>query len=287
MSRLRRSPDLDTETITPERAAEYLRVNVNNRKIRPLRVKTIASDIAAGKWQWNGQPIIFDTEGLLIDGQHRLTACVQAGKPIVTDVRRNVPRSCMSTIDIGTPRTTADLLIGKGRTSANERASTIKKLLAFRAGVQLHDSVMNQQIHRDDVSEFDDRVGDSLDPHIAWGSQVNARIGGTRAVWAMFSYEVTSRFGDDAEPFLVGVRDGELLAKGDARLALRTLFIKLQPKKPAERTAQIQILAICDAWNLWASNKQTSTLRVRQAHDRQYRELISPTPQAKETHNHD
>lgn len=96
------------ETITPADAAALLDRNPGNRKIVAAHVRRYAADITAGKWQINGEAVKIDTEGNLIDGQHRLSAVVEAGVPIVTAVARGLPATVRLTMDQGKKRTMAD-----------------------------------------------------------------------------------------------------------------------------------------------------------------------------------
>jgi hypothetical protein len=106
------------ETITPEKATEYL--NTINRQ-RPLRLKTAksyAEDMGAGHWLLTHQGIAFDDRGCLIDGQHRLRAVILAGKPVEFMVTRQVPATpqngivsfTMDSFDRGIRRTVGDQL---------------------------------------------------------------------------------------------------------------------------------------------------------------------------------
>ena len=79
------------ELITPEIAANLLETNSNNRKISAGTVQAYASDILNNNWDETvGVAISIDENGVLRDGQHRLSAIVQAGIGIHTWVCRNV-----------------------------------------------------------------------------------------------------------------------------------------------------------------------------------------------------
>ena len=59
--------------ITPHMAEQLLSVNADEqRNINKRRVDQYATDMAKGLWKANGEPIIIDERGRLIDGQHRL-----------------------------------------------------------------------------------------------------------------------------------------------------------------------------------------------------------------------
>jgi len=79
------------ELITPEVAEFFLKSNHGNRKISPVTVRAYAHDMFNGNWDENvGSPISIDEDGVLRNGQHRLQAIVESGKPIRMWVCRNV-----------------------------------------------------------------------------------------------------------------------------------------------------------------------------------------------------
>jgi len=88
------------ETISPQLAEAYLGHNSRNRKIVAAHVDAIARDIRAGNWMMNAQPICFSRSGRLLNGQHRLSAVIQAGEAIEVPVMRNLPEEAYDTYDI-------------------------------------------------------------------------------------------------------------------------------------------------------------------------------------------
>ena len=66
-------------TIDPIMAKELLAGQHKNRNISPFSVNRYKEFMQSNQWVMNGEPIIFGGNKL-IDGQHRLTACIQAGK---------------------------------------------------------------------------------------------------------------------------------------------------------------------------------------------------------------
>ena len=79
------------EIITPEKASDLLETNTENRKISKGTVEAYANDMLAGNWDESvGVAISIDKDGVLRDGQHRLSAIVQSGVSIRMWVCRNV-----------------------------------------------------------------------------------------------------------------------------------------------------------------------------------------------------
>jgi hypothetical protein len=87
------------ENITPALAAEMLRGNSNNRKLRKDAIQHMASEMSAGRWVTTHQGIAFDDNGRLLDGQHRLHAIIKAGVSVVFSVSRGVPTDSFRVMD--------------------------------------------------------------------------------------------------------------------------------------------------------------------------------------------
>lgn len=102
------------ETITPATAIEWLETvksdDGSQRLLKQSHVDWLAKQITDGKWHLNGEPLIFDEEGRLRDGQHRLWAVVQAQKAVECLVVRGVGADTFITMDTGVARGGADVL---------------------------------------------------------------------------------------------------------------------------------------------------------------------------------
>lgn len=98
-------------TFTPEEARFVLdKLNPSNRHVRTTHVNKLATDMKNGDWQFNGDTIAFDQEGHLIDGQHRLAACVQSGVDLVTLVVWGLEHEVIRTKDDNIRRSFGDFL---------------------------------------------------------------------------------------------------------------------------------------------------------------------------------
>ena len=120
------------EVITPAKAVEYLESNKDNRPISQIYVNRYAEDMRMGRWKYNGEAIKFDENGKLIDGQHRLLACIQSNTPFVTDVVRDLEPDCFTTLDNGKGRTCGDALAIMSIPNARLVAAIIKKYLLLK-----------------------------------------------------------------------------------------------------------------------------------------------------------
>lgn len=97
------------ELITPKVAATYLENQERNRFVNKSHVARLAADMANGNWMMTGESIKFNGESL-IDGQHRLHACIASGQSFVTLVVRGIPADSHKAMDSGLKRTVGDAI---------------------------------------------------------------------------------------------------------------------------------------------------------------------------------
>jgi hypothetical protein len=90
-------PDVSVVRIPPNVAQEWLTLNTLNRALR----STVAyqADMEARKWAMNGESIKFAWDGTLLDGQHRLTACVDSGEEFISLVVTGLDPAVRATVD--------------------------------------------------------------------------------------------------------------------------------------------------------------------------------------------
>lgn len=95
--------------IDPDTARKWLSRNRHNRKISSVVVDRYSTDMSNGRWPYTHQGIAFDNQGHLLDGQHRLLACLQANATFPSQVTINLPESAGRAIDQGKSRSIADV----------------------------------------------------------------------------------------------------------------------------------------------------------------------------------
>lgn len=96
-------------TVTPEMALCWMDLNSpNNRRITPRRFKGMSGDMVAGRWRLTHQSIAFDQEMVLVDGQHRLTAGIDAEVSFQTYVTVGINTDSVTSIDTGAVRNPSD-----------------------------------------------------------------------------------------------------------------------------------------------------------------------------------
>lgn len=106
------------ETITPQKAREYFNTSQGDgKRFRPISqqyVHSYADTMKKGRWMENGEPIVFDSNGDLTNGCHRMLAVEEAGIPVRFLVVRGVDPDAFTTYDNGRHRTVGQLLCMQG-----------------------------------------------------------------------------------------------------------------------------------------------------------------------------
>ena len=141
------SPRVEVKVIMTDAliAKRWLTRNVRNRKIRTTTVQRYRSDMEGGRWTFAADPIRFDSDGNLIDGQHRLAALAETeGITLPMLVVRGLPEAAQSVMDQGGRRTPGDQLSLKGVKDANAVAAAVKQYLIWSEGLLFRDNKVVQ-----------------------------------------------------------------------------------------------------------------------------------------------
>jgi hypothetical protein len=102
------------QLVTPKMAQEWLEGNVDNRNLREARVLQHSQVLQRDEWELTGDCLVFDEDGTLLNGQHRLSAVVVTGIPARFVVLRGVPSKAQEVFDSGLARTLGDQLQRRG-----------------------------------------------------------------------------------------------------------------------------------------------------------------------------
>jgi len=127
-----RNMDGEWVHLTPELAERYLSTRYEQQRVmRANHVARLVASIKAGEWIPNGEPLQFDKDGRMFDGQHRCQAVVEANRPIWVRVVRNVPIEAYAVVDTGSARLASDILKFAGIPNATLIAAAVSWCIAY------------------------------------------------------------------------------------------------------------------------------------------------------------
>lgn len=264
------TPAAQIEVITPDKAREYLNSNTHNRAPIKSAIDEYANFMRDGQWSLNGQAIVFDADGVLLDGQNRLTACVIAGVPFQTWVVRGVTDArAFVTTDVGRGRNARDMLTYR---NADLRPVTARRVAAAARIVSAWDDCNNKsafagyQIGGGGTAEEWARIAERYMPRIAEIVELIGRrfdkmvaesiIHGCAVILYRIDESAAHDFFRQLEDGVFSATDHPVKQLRDA-LAFRARDGRLNRRMIARE----QMALIFKAWNAWRSGKQIKQLR--------------------------
>jgi hypothetical protein len=264
----------EVTTVTPSIAVAWLEQNKKNRPVNRHLVRRLARDMASCQWQLTGDAIRFDTEAHLIDGQHRLHACILSDTPFETAVIYNLPTDAMRVIDTGKSRNAADILSLQGF----KNAALLSKIVRHSLGEVAQEknmkafSVSPTAI----VSVIEDNPKFTLHviPSTGFAQPVKTtHIGAITYLvenFASTSDENPMRGASKAkiqkvsEAFRHVLLSGEPYYEGDPAHAFRERMIRLKLSKSQQKPSlESQFQTLKWAYNAFACKEQVDSVRMR------------------------
>ena len=121
--------------VTPETARRLLKNNVSNRPLQKSRVSRLARAMKEGRWVLNGETIKVDTRERLLDGQHRLHACIQSDATFKSYLVTGLSPKAFDTIDQGARRSGADIFSQCGVHNAGVVSASIVQVWQHQKGI--------------------------------------------------------------------------------------------------------------------------------------------------------
>jgi hypothetical protein len=235
------------EWVTPQRAEELLKRNEKNRRVTRQYEKQLADSMTRGEWKFNGDTIKIDSNGKILDGQHRLLACIESGITLHTIVVDGLPPEVFDTIDIGKRRNFADVLsVGGQTTLVHETASALRKI-----DMTLNCKGMSSRRTLIQMEELLDQFPDTVEKvnYCRKTPRHVMPVSAMSACYVMFSRVNKSH----AKSWVDAMITGEVIEK-NAIHVLREQLIR--NKTGHQRFRDSALMALCiDCWHFWRAKE--------------------------------
>lgn len=242
-----------------------LAANTTNRPLSRAVVASYAEAMRSGDWMVTHQGIAFDGRGVLVDGQHRLAAIIEADVPIDVTVFTDVDEATFDVLDTGKRRNAADVLAIEGEKSTTMLAAMVRTVwlyqnrpdLAWSGGAA---AVTNHQI----VQTLADHP--KLRDYVSRGEQIAAATGMIKSAAGAASYLVEhANRRADLTGWYDGIIDGAGLTKTDPRLVFRRVMFAMARKQAGQvqrrRDTREHVALYLKAYNAWTTGDTLTQLR--------------------------
>ena len=250
----------EPERWTWQQAEEALSKNVINRNPRKSAVAAFVRLMAEKKWGTTTgvrsvhacvAPIIFDWDGNLIDGQHRLYAQVQSKTAQYWYVLRNADPRAQLVIDGGTARSASDALKFAGYANYTQLSSIARWAWLLEQGLTNSGKI---KVANDEVVDMVDRHPD-LEHSAAIASYANGTNGIYRPLlkttWVGAAHWWIAQYNShmEADLFIERFVHPNKEVDGSALLALMNRFGSAE-QNDEHIPHHIQIAMVVRCWNL-------------------------------------
>jgi len=210
-----------------------------------------------GRWRINGETIKIAEGGRLMDGQHRLMACILADCAFQTYVVMGVDSDTFDTVDIGKKRTAGDILGIESCKNATAVAAAIRWVALFRSEFF---NIANIKMPPDEIRLF-------LASEPAIESSVATALPATKVLApglaGALHYIFAGNDREAADLFFLDLSTGSNLVPGDPILVLRERLIRDRMSK--SKLPQTELASICiRAWN-HRRRRNTGTVTLKGA----------------------
>jgi hypothetical protein len=250
--------------ITPAIAAALLEQrNLHNRKMSNMIVTRYSRALATGHWALNAAPIIFDSDGVLMDGQQRLHSSVVTGISFLTLVVTGVDPANMPTIDEGKPRSGGDVLQLTGIDNAARTSAMCGHVFRYQNQLISTARVSNEEI----LATLGEHPNLPLFGRYAYeASQEFSYFPGSSFAAYVYLFSMVDEA--LAHRFASNVISGLELGEGDPVLALRKAARR--NRGTAKLPTSVMIDFFIKTWNGYIQNRSMTVLVMRagEAHPR-------------------
>ena len=253
------APTISMERVTPAIAEKWLAKNTHNRKINSRVVDAMVRDLESGNWMENGSTITFSSDGVLLDGQHRLTAVSESGVSINVIVVRGIATSAQHTMDTGAKRTLANALQLRGETSYVALSASVTANFSWDLGVRRFGTQRGQKITNGEALDYLDAnpwLRDQLPDVVRYSSKLPHVGTGTVSV-------LYREFSDidpfDADYFFERLTSDEDHHRGEPIYAARKLLME-DAARDTHRSQTWKAAILIKAWNKYRDGEQVMVL---------------------------
>jgi hypothetical protein len=233
----------------------------------PTHVIHLAQQMIAGQWMLNGEPLIFDYDGNVIDGQHRLAAVAFSGVACDMLFVEGVDPNAFMTIDGGRVRTNGNIMKIHGVSNYNLIAGITASVINYRRALSANDGEggsINSHIRasKSDLLKEYDKHQDEYQhaAHLAMKCRRICHPSPLGSVAAIAILEGNQEK-DVINMFFESIASGANIDVNSPIHKLRDRLIRNMGSMSKLSKNQL-ILLIAKAWNYYAKEKPCGVLRL-------------------------
>jgi hypothetical protein len=251
-------------TVTPEEARLWLDTKRSkNRSISENAVLKYTQQMREGKWVDNGKGLVFGSSGQLLDGQHRLTACVRANKPFETTITWGVPDEYFDTIDDCNTRSMSDVLHIRGEANPNLLSAGLRFLWLYVRGEIEHKDLRRGVIATKQLLQATLEKNPKIRQSVKYYALLKSRPGGLlisagMAIGLHYLFSLVDE--KKADEFFNRLQSGLELTEDNPVYILRNRLISAQKEASTKLTNSAVYYYTVVSWNAYVNGTYVKRL---------------------------
>ena len=234
--------------------------NQGNRPPKPNKVQQFADDMNSSNWGLTGDTIKFGTDGRLLDGQNRLSACVRSGKPFRTHVVFGIDPQLFGRMDIGKPRNSADILHIAGFKYASTLAAAIRWAYLIDTDPYSRETLKPEFVLDLARADYND-----IEPFIKEGRDVNRQFSHPAGQMAALIYNFDKSDSKKASEFVSAWKRGDRKGKCQIIDTMQALLHSTKVNNNGRIHELTRASIIIKAWNIFKAGHKGSLAQLQAA----------------------
>lgn len=260
--------------ISPDEAKKILEKNTRNRHVTQGHVDFLHAQMRTGQWiEGTGDPLRFNKEGELIDGQHRLMALIKTNATYSFLTITDVPDEAFFVMDTGRKRTLGDVLSISGFKDATNIGAAARMIIlhkessrgasAFAYGrsetISKRSTGLAEVLTNAKIMEFCKENDLDEARQFANKSYSICRLL-RKSEWIFLYFILSEKSQEDASEFLTALATGANIPEKSALLYARQR-LELGISRAITLTPKAKQFYVFRAWNAWRKRENVYILK--------------------------
>ena len=250
--------------VSPEFAKSLLLKNLKNRRMTESVARRYADEIRNGRWKEDTyEPIKISESGIILDGQHRLSAVVKAGIGVHFHIATGLKDEVFDVIDTGKKRTGGDTLSSLGVKNYNVIAAALNLVFLIEEDIRSRRFSSNNEIllRYEKESDIWDEIASKS---ITLCNHISRALAPS---WiAAFLYVFSKIDKNESYQFIDQLCTGKEVKNGTI-LVLRKKLIDAKMSNTIKMNPELKYALVVKAWNAFRDGREYSVLRYKPIED--------------------
>lgn len=258
--------NIEIVTMTPQWAQAILDQNTHNRPIRKDVIQKYAYDIENNRYKLTHQGIAIGTNGILLDGQHRLLAIVKTGIAIPIALATNCNPDTFAVLDTGITRKSTDVLSMQQVANASMTSAIVRMTIMY---YEHFDKIWQGRLRypsNDDILEYYNNMSENVDFAVQKSRYVKNHFKQLTSASAVGGFTVLALDKgynkEHIELFVQKLATGMNLEGLCPILKLRTSVFNGLFRTKGATVVQLTLASLIKTFNNWNSNIEVKQFKV-------------------------